>query len=90
MNNKEYAEILQKVVDTLQLKERKNGIERECYLVSLFTRLEILMDKHNKSSKEFTDMSNHIKVIKRLSEIILRGDNPEKVPFLLSIINSPF
>ncbi|KAH9386536.1 uncharacterized protein NEMAJ01_1432 [Nematocida major] len=90
LQSAEYLGILQKVVETLQMQERRNGAERECYLLSLFTRLEVLLEKSDISHQRSKHARRHLDVIKRLSEAVLREKDPVKAAMLLSIINSPF
>lgn len=90
MNNKEYTEILQRIVEVLQQEERKNSTEKECQLLSLFTRIEVLLSKNDSSNQILEDSTRNLEVIKRLTEVVLRERDTEQVPILLSIINNPF
>ncbi|KAI5137127.1 hypothetical protein NEAUS06_2115 [Nematocida ausubeli] len=74
--------ILQRIVDTLLQRDRKNSIERECYLVSLIGRLEGIVGGGDERRK--------VEVVKRLIEVILRGGEQDKINILLCMISNMF
>lgn len=89
MEGREYSNILQKIVDTLQTEYKKNSVEKECILLSLITRLEIITEKEDTVHK-INDRIRHIDITKRLIEVILRSTDKQRINTLLSIISSPF
>ncbi|KAI5191824.1 hypothetical protein NEMIN01_1679 [Nematocida minor] len=84
----EYTEILQRIAETLQKEERKNWLERECALLSLFTRLEIITIKNRTEKTE--QMVRHTEIVKRIAEIVLRSKDARRNNKLIGIINNPF
>lgn len=79
MESTEYANILQKVVETLGTEFRSNSVEKECILQGLFTRLEIIAER-----------KREVEVVKRLTEVVLRSKDRREIDRLLAVINSPF